>query len=48
MNDVFKANISYNKSKSKSSVHNETVEKSSLVAGSNMNIKSNSLSNSIK
>jgi len=27
MNDVFKANISYNKSKSKSSVHNETVEK---------------------
>ena len=40
MNDVFKANISYNKSKSKSSVHNETVEKSSLVAGRNMNIKS--------
>ena len=40
MNDVFKANISYNKSKSKSSVHNETVEKSSLVSGNNMNIKS--------
>ena len=40
MNDVFKANISYNKSKSKSSVHNESVEKSSLVAGRNMNIKS--------
>ncbi|WP_258876513.1 hemagglutinin repeat-containing protein [Fusobacterium polymorphum] len=37
---IFKANISYNKSKSKSSVHNETVEKSSLVAGRNMNIKS--------
>ncbi|WP_338997392.1 hemagglutinin repeat-containing protein [Fusobacterium animalis] len=40
MNDVFKANISYNKSKSKSSVHNETVEKSSLVSERNMNIKS--------
>ena len=40
MNDVFKANISYNKSKSKSSVHNETVEKSSLVSGRNTNIKS--------
>jgi len=40
MNDVFKANISYNKSKSKSSVHNETVEKTSLVSGRNMNIKS--------
>ncbi|EHO76503.1 hypothetical protein HMPREF9942_01762, partial [Fusobacterium animalis F0419] len=40
MNDVFKANISYNKSKSKSTVHNETVEKSSLVSGRNMNIKS--------
>ncbi|WP_337992741.1 hemagglutinin repeat-containing protein [Fusobacterium nucleatum] len=40
MNDVFKANISYSKSKSKSSVHNETVEKSSLVSGNNMNIKS--------
>jgi len=40
MNDVFKANISYNKSESKSSVHNETVEKSSLVSGNNMNIKS--------
>ena len=38
MNDVFKANISYNKRKS--SIHNETVEKSSLVAGRNMNIKS--------
>ena len=38
--NIFKANISYNKSKSKSSVHNETVEKSSLVAGRNMNIKS--------
>ncbi|RRD34321.1 hemolysin, partial [Fusobacterium nucleatum] len=40
MNDVFKANISYNKSESKSSVHNESVEKSSLVSGRNMNIKS--------
>ncbi|QYR62300.1 hemagglutinin repeat-containing protein [Fusobacterium polymorphum] len=40
MNDVFKANISYNKSESKSSVHNETVEKSSLVSGRNMNINS--------
>ena len=38
--NIFKANISYNKSKSKSSVHNETVEKSSLVSGRNMNIKS--------
>ncbi|WP_339067358.1 hemagglutinin repeat-containing protein [Fusobacterium animalis] len=47
MNDVFKANISYNKSKSKSSVHNETVEKSSLVSGRNMNIKSKNGSISI-
>ena len=47
MNDVFKANISYNKSESKSSVHNETVEKSSLVAGNNMNIKSKNGSVSI-
>ena len=47
MNDVFKANISYNKSKSKSSVHNESVEKSSLVAGRNMNIKSKNGSISI-
>ena len=47
MNDVFKANISYNKSKSKSSVHNETVEKSSLVAGNNMNIISKNGSISI-
>ncbi|WP_339067460.1 hemagglutinin repeat-containing protein [Fusobacterium animalis] len=38
--NIFKTNISYNKSKSKSSVHNETVEKSSLVAVRNMNIKS--------
>ncbi|MHB9305980.1 hemagglutinin repeat-containing protein, partial [Fusobacterium polymorphum] len=38
--NVFKANISYNKSKSESSVHNESIEKSSLVAGRNMNIKS--------
>ena len=38
--NIFKANISYNKSKSKSSVHNESVEKSSLVSGRNMNIKS--------
>jgi len=38
--NIFKANISYNKSKSKSTVHNETVEKSSLVSGRNMNIKS--------
>ena len=35
-----KANISYNKTKSKSLVHNENVEKSSLVSGNNMNIKS--------
>ena len=35
-----KANISYNKTKSKSLVHNESVEKSSLVSGNNMNIKS--------
>ena len=47
MNDVFKANISYNKSKSKSSVHNESVEKSSLVSGNNMNIKSKNGSISI-
>ena len=40
MNDVFKANVSYNKSESKSSVHNESVEKSSIEAGRNMNIKS--------
>ena len=40
MNDVFKANISYNKSESKSSIHNETIEKNSLVARNNMNIKS--------
>ena len=45
MNDVFKANISYNKRKS--SIHNETVEKSSLVAGRNMNIKSKNGSISI-
>ncbi|UTI53576.1 hemagglutinin repeat-containing protein [Fusobacterium polymorphum] len=38
--NIFKANISYNKSESKSSVHNETVEKSLLVSGRNMNIKS--------
>ena len=38
--NIFKANISYNKSESKSSVHNETVEKSSLLSGRNMNIKS--------
>ncbi|QNE68042.1 hemagglutinin repeat-containing protein [Fusobacterium hwasookii] len=38
--NIFNASISYNKSESKSSVHNETVEKSSLVAGNNMNIKS--------
>lgn len=38
--NIFKANISYNKSESKSTVHNETVEKSSLVSGKNMNIKS--------
>ena len=47
MNDVFKANISYNKSKSESKVHNETVEKSSLVSGRNMNIKSRNGSISI-
>ena len=38
--NIFDASISYNKSKSKSSVHNETVEKSSIEAGRNMNIKS--------
>ena len=38
--NVFNASVSYNKSESKSSVHNETVEKSSLVARNNMNIKS--------
>ena len=40
MNNVFTAGVSYNKSESKSSVHNETVEKSSLVSGNNKNIKS--------
>ncbi|CAM2394513.1 hemagglutinin repeat-containing protein [Fusobacterium watanabei] len=38
--NIFSASISYNKSESKSSIHNETVEKSSLVSGNNMNIKS--------
>ncbi len=47
MNDVFKANISYSKSKSESKVHNETAEKSSLVAGNNMNIISKNGSISI-
>ncbi len=42
-----KANISYNKTKSKSLVHNENVEKSSLVSGNNMNIKSKNGSISI-
>ena len=45
MNDVFKANISYNKRKS--SIHNETVEKSSLISGNNMSIKSKNGSISI-
>ncbi|WP_339012714.1 hemagglutinin repeat-containing protein [Fusobacterium animalis] len=45
--NIFKSNISYNKSKSKSSVHNESVEKSSLVSGRNMNIKSKNGSISI-
>ena len=40
MNNVFTAGVSYNKSESKSSVHNERVEKSSIEAGRNMNIKS--------
>ena len=40
MNNVFTAGVSYNKSESKSSVHNESVEKSSVEAGRNMNIKS--------
>ncbi|WP_022819412.1 hemagglutinin repeat-containing protein [Fusobacterium russii] len=40
MNDAFKASISYNKSKSESKVHNEAVEKNSLVSGRNMNIRS--------
>ena len=40
MNNVFTTGVSYNKSESKSSVHNETVEKSSIEAGRNMNIKS--------
>jgi len=38
--NIFDASISYNKSESKSSVHNESVEKSSIEAGKNMNIKS--------
>ena len=37
---IFNASVSYNKSESKSSVHNEIVEKSLLVSGNNMNIKS--------
>ncbi|WP_083232301.1 hemagglutinin repeat-containing protein [Fusobacterium massiliense] len=37
---IFSASISYNKSESKSSMHNESVEKSLLVSGNNMNIKS--------
>ena len=37
---LFTAGVSYNKSESKSSVHNESVEKSSIEAGRNMNIKS--------
>ena len=45
--NIFSASISYNKSKSKSSVHNESVEKSSLVSGNNMNIKSKNGSISI-
>ncbi|QYR63002.1 hemagglutinin repeat-containing protein [Fusobacterium animalis] len=45
--NIFNASVSYNKSKSKSSVHNEGVEKSSLVAGRNMNIKSKNGSISI-
>ena len=44
---IFNASISYNKSESKSSIHNETVEKSSLVSGNNMNIKSKNGSISI-
>ena len=38
--NIFDASISYNKSESKSSVHNESVEKSSIETGRNMNIKS--------
>ncbi|WDD88489.1 hemagglutinin repeat-containing protein [Fusobacterium nucleatum] len=38
--NIFKTSISYSKSKSESKVHNETVEKSSLTSGNNMNIKS--------
>ncbi|KXA18985.1 hypothetical protein, partial [Fusobacterium nucleatum] len=34
--NIFKTSISFNKNKSKSTVHNETVEKSSLVSGRNM------------
>ncbi|WP_338954305.1 hemagglutinin repeat-containing protein [Fusobacterium nucleatum] len=45
--NIFNASISYNKSKSKSSIHNESVEKSSLVSGNNMNIKSKNGSISI-
>ena len=37
---IFNASVSYNRSKSKSSVHNESTEKSSIEAGRNMNIKS--------
>ena len=40
MNNVFTAGVSYNKNKSKSSVHNETAEKSSIEARRNMSIKS--------
>ena len=47
MNNVFTAGVSYNKSESKSSIHNESVEKSSLVARRNMNIKSKNGSISI-
>ena len=47
MNNVFTAGVSYNKSESKSSIHNESVEKSSLVSGNNMNIKSKNGSISI-
>lgn len=38
--NIFDASISYNKSESKLSVHNESIEKSSIETGRNMNIKS--------
>ena len=41
---IFNASVSYNKSESKSSVHNESVEKSSIEAGRNIKSKDGSIS----